>query len=70
MQSKGRPDFYLRRNFDGQYSYYGTPYAEEECDVGVSDNTVIYGHNMKNGTMFSALDDYASEEFFSDSQIY
>ncbi len=64
MQSKGRPDFYLRRNFDGQYSYYGTPYAEEECDVGVSDNTVIYGHNMKNGTMFSALDDYASEEFF------
>lgn len=64
MQSKDRPDFYLRRNFDGQYSYYGTPYAEEECDVGVSDNTVIYGHNMKNGTMFSALDDYASEEFF------
>lgn len=64
MQSKDRPDFYLRRNFDGQYSYYGTPYVEEECDVGVSDNTVIYGHNMKNGTMFSALDDYASEEFF------
>ena len=64
MQSKDRPDFYLRRNFDGQYSYYGTPYVEEECDAGVSDNTIIYGHNMKNGTMFSALDDFASEGFF------
>jgi sortase B len=64
MQSKDRPDFYLRRNFDGQYSYYGTPYVEEECDAGVSDNTIIYGHNMKNGTMFSALDDFASEVFF------
>ena len=45
MQSKDRPDFYLRRNFDGQYSYYGTPYVEEECDAGVSDNTIIYGQN-------------------------
>lgn len=64
MQSPDRPDYYLRRDFNGKYSYYGTPYAEEECDVGVSDNTVIYGHNMKNGTMFSALENYLSEDFF------
>lgn len=66
MQSPDRPDYYLRRDFSGKYSYYGTPYAEEKCDVGVSDNTVIYGHNMKNGTMFSALENYLSEDFFKE----
>ena len=65
MQTNDRPDFYLRRDFDGNYSYYGTPYAEENCVVGVSDNVIIYAHNMRNGTMFSALENYSSEDFYN-----
>ena len=53
MQSIGSPDFYLKRNFEKAYSDYGVPYVEEACAVGLSANTVIYGHNMKNGSTAS-----------------
>lgn len=64
MQTPDSPNYYLRRGVDRQYSYYGVPYAAESCDVEHSDNVVIYGHNMKNGTMFSDLENYASREFY------
>lgn len=64
MHTPDRPDYYLRRGFDKKYSYFGTPYVAEDCTVGVSDNIVVYGHNMRNGTMFSALESYLSWDFF------
>lgn len=70
MQSKDRPDYYLRRNFDKEYSYYGIPYIAEACDVDISQNTVIYGHNMLNGTLFSALENYKSKSFFESHQTF
>lgn len=33
-------------------------------DLGISDNLVLYGHHMNNGTMFSDLCKYASEDFY------
>ena len=63
MQSVDRPDFYLKHGFDRQYSRYGVPYLDEACATGLSNNLVIYGHNMKNGTMFHDLLNYTSEEF-------
>lgn len=66
MQTKDEPDFYLKRGFDKSYSEYGVPYVQEDCDVLASDNLVIYGHNMKNGTMFSDLEKYADESFLSE----
>lgn len=55
MQRKDEPNYYLKRDFYGNYSDYGVPYVMEECDVGTSDNLIIYGHHMKNGSMFSNL---------------
>ena len=55
MQTKDSPDFYLKHAFDKSYSSYGVPYLAENCDVGISDNLVLYGHHMNNGTMFSDL---------------
>ena len=52
MQTKDEPDFYINHGFDKSYSDYGVPYVQENCELGNSDNLVIYGHNMKNGTMF------------------
>ena len=32
MQTKDRPNYYLRRNFEGQANRHGVPYAAEGCD--------------------------------------
>ena len=64
VQTPHSPNYYLRRGFDKKYSYYGVPYAAEHCDVYTSDNVVIYGHNMNNGSMFSDLEKYRSQSFY------
>lgn len=65
MQTPGNPHYYLRRGFDKKYSYYGVPYAAENCVAGTSANTIIYGHNMKNGSMFSDLEKYTSQDYYN-----
>ena len=57
-------DYYLRKNFYGEYDISGTPYIAEHCDPETADNLLIYGHHMNNGAMFAALDEYKSEDFF------
>ena len=64
MQTKDSPDFYLKHAFDKSYSSYGVPYIQENCDIGLSDNLVLYGHHMNNGSMFSDLCKYESEDFY------
>lgn len=64
MQTKDDPDFYLKHAFDKSYSNYGVPYATENCDADISDNMVLYGHHMNNGSMFSDLCKYADEDFY------
>ena len=63
MQSPDRPDYYLHRDFDGQPSEAGTPYLSAACDLH-SDNLLIYGHNMRDGTMFSDLLRYGDEAYY------
>ena len=64
MQTKDNPNFYLKHAFDKSYSSYGVPYMQENCDVGISDNLMLYGHHMNNGSMFSDLCKYESEDFY------
>lgn len=64
MQTVDTPNYYLKRNFEKQYSDYGVPYVQENCDLEFSDNCVLYGHHMNNGTMFSDLCKYADEDFY------
>lgn len=62
-------DYYLYANFDGEYSSHGCIYAREECDFQTpSDNVILYGHNMKDGTMFAPLNGYQSKDFWEDHQ--
>lgn len=51
---------YLHMNFYQQYSDSGVPFLDYRCTLD-SDNLIIFGHNMRNGTMFSALKDYLNE---------
>ena len=64
MQTIDNPNYYLKRSFEKQYSDYGVPYVQENCDLSLSDNCVIYGHHMNNGTMFADLWKYADENFY------
>ena len=64
MQSKDDPEFYLHHAVSGEYSYPGVPFLDARCEIGVSNNLIIYGHNMKNGTMFHDLRYYASKDFW------
>ena len=66
MQTVDNPNFYLKRGFDKQHSDYGVPYVQENCDLALSDNCVIYGHHMNNGTMFADLCKYESEDFYQE----
>ena len=53
---------YLYSNFDGKYSFAGVPFAENVC-TAESDNILIYGHNLKDGTMFRSLLKYERKAF-------
>lgn len=64
MQTIDNPNYYLKRSFEKQYSDYGVPYVQENCDLEISDNCVIYGHHMNNGSMFADLCKYADEDFY------
>lgn len=66
MQTPNEPNYYLKRNFDKEYSDLGTPYIQENCDLAGSDNLVIYGHHIKGGKMFGALEDYKSQSFYEE----
>ena len=63
MYAPAQEDKYLHLDFFGNYSVRGTYYVEEACDLQTSDNIIIYGHHMKDGTMFGALVDYQNAEF-------
>ena len=64
MHTPSNPQKYLRRNFYGKYSQSGVPFLDGRCDLQ-SSNLIIYGHNMKNGTMFSDLKRYVDRDFLN-----
>jgi sortase B len=65
MHTPDRKDYYLKRNFKGEYSSWGCIYAREECNLNTpSDNVTLYGHNMKDGSMFAGLHAYMKREFW------
>lgn len=67
MQQKGNNSFYLNHNFDKLKQSGGLPTLDYQCDIDKpTDNLIIYGHNMRNGSVFSALTKYKKKEFFDD----
>lgn len=70
MHTPSKPDFYLYRAFDKSYSIYGCPYLQDNCNLyRPSDNFIIYGHHMNDGSMFSDLVKYASKVFYNSHKI-
>lgn len=65
MQPLKEKDFYLHHDFTGAGSAEGALFADPENNRWPQDgNTVIYGHNMKNGHIFGTLDLYEDADYF------
>lgn len=67
LQHETDNSYYLDYNLDGTKGYPGCIYTENINAKDFSDhNTLIYGHNMKNGTMFHDLHEFEDETFFNE----
>ena len=68
MFTPEEPQKYLRKNLEGEYSVSGVPFLDgastPECD-----NLIVYGHNMKNGTMFGSLKQYDDLSFLKENAL-
>ena len=69
MQTRNNPNYYLKRNFNKEYSDLGVPYVQENCDLSASDNIIIYGHHIKGGKMFGSLDKFTSKNFYEKHKV-
>ena len=66
-----KEDYYLRRDLDGKYSTGGTVYIQRLNKTDFSDPcTLIYGHNMRNLSMFGTLKYLREKEVFDRNQFF
>lgn len=69
MQNEDQ-EYYLHHNFYGEEDRYGCLFVKDFADVDTPNtNFVIYGHNMKDGSMFGELDEYKEQSFFRDHPL-
>lgn len=58
-------EYYLNHTFNKVYNAAGALFIDSRVDKGLGgSNVIIYGHNMKNGSMFAKLAYYKNESFY------
>ena len=63
-------DFYLYNFIDGTYNGNGSIFMDCMCQKDMSSrNTIIYGHNMHDGSMFASLHMYRQEGYYKDHPV-
>lgn len=66
LQSNKSDDYYLHNDIYGNYKYAGSLYCEYSNSTNLDDRvTVIYGHNMIDGSMFANLHKFRDTAFFN-----
>lgn len=61
------PEKYLRKDFEGNYDINGIPFVDSDCSLDPeSDNLIIYGHNMVDGSMFRTIMMYKDESYWKE----
>mgnify|MGYP002559354581 CR=1 FL=1 len=60
--------YYLKHNFNKKYNSNGSIFTLNK-DFIQDDEVIIYGHNMRNKTMFSILGNYLNTNFLKEHQI-
>ena len=62
-------EYYLNHNFYQEQHITGCVFADSSAVPLAVDNTVLYGHNMKDGSMFAGLKQYGEEAFFRENPV-
>ena len=63
-------DFYLNHNFKDRESRAGSVFMDYRNDVhDINRNTILYGHAMKNSTMFGSLKNYLNQQYADEHPI-
>lgn len=68
MYTPDDPEYYLRRDFEKNYALSGSLFIGKDCQPD-SPHVIIYGHHMKDGSMFGDLDEYAQESYAKEHPI-
>lgn len=64
-------NYYLRRNLDKKYNVGGSIFMDYKNKLdGTDKNIVIYGHNIKDGSMFGTLENILEEEWYNNEENY
>jgi len=57
--------YYLKHLFNGEYNSSGCIFLDSRVASNFSDrHSILYGHHMKNGTMFSGLDNFKRQDYY------
>ena len=63
-------DLYLHHSYDGAYSTSGSIFVDASNRPGFVDaNNILYGHHMKNGSMFASLDYWADQSYYEEHPV-
>ena len=65
-------EYYMSRDFEGNEHEAGSLFLDFRCDftnMYEAAHQIVYGHNMKNGSMFQALTRYEDAEFFENNRF-
>lgn len=69
LQHPDEMDYYLKHNLDGTTGLPGGIYSQLINSKDWTDpNTLLYGHNMRNGTMFAGLHKFEDQDFFDENR--
>lgn len=61
--------WYLEHDFNGDTNRHGTLFLDASISSDTAGNLIIYGHNMKDNTMFGELDLFKSKNFFTENGL-
>lgn len=62
---------YLHVDFNKNYSFPGTVFMDCQCKSGIlNHHSVLYGHNMNNGTMFAGLKSFQNQEYVDEHPVF
>lgn len=61
---------YVEKNFNGEYTKYACPFVTSSNKISELDgNTVIYGHRMRDGSIFGTLDQFRTLEGYKKAPV-
>ena len=60
-------EYYLKHNFKNESNMSGTIFVDYRNNIDEDKNIIVYGHNMRNGTMFNNITKFKEESFFNNN---